>query len=94
MATIQERNLATFFPPNSPLLDRIAQVAPQKVDQLCQRWRVAREIGQDVVKLGLYDIILYIGMLLVLPFWFSGLERLEFLSLLCYASVSTNADSF
>lgn len=44
------------------MLDQIAQRASQQVDQLCQRWRINREIGSDVVKLGLYDIILYIGM--------------------------------
>lgn len=57
---IQENNLQNFFPPNSPALDQIAHRAPQQVAQLCQRWRIPQEIGNDIVKLGLFDIILYI----------------------------------
>ena len=40
-----------------------ANKAAAEVDQLCQKWRLPREIGQDIVKLALYDIILYIGIL-------------------------------
>lgn len=50
-----------MFPPNNPALDRIANQASGKVDQLCASWRVPREVGQDIVKLALFDIILYIG---------------------------------
>ena len=60
LAAIQEKGLQTFYPPGSPRLDQIAQTASQKVDILCQHWRVNREIGQDIVKLALFDIILYI----------------------------------
>lgn len=42
-------------------IESIAQRAPSQVQQLCQKWRVPKEIGQDIVKLALYDIILYIG---------------------------------
>jgi hypothetical protein len=59
-AAIQEKGLHTFYPPGSPQLDQIAQVAAQKVDILCQRWRVPPELGRDVIKLALFDIILYI----------------------------------
>ena len=47
--------------PNDPRLDRYAIAAPAKIDQLCARWNVPREVGQDLVKLALFDIILYIG---------------------------------
>lgn len=60
--TIQEKNIQSLFQ-NPSILDQICQVAPAKVDQLCQYWRVPREIGQDIVKLALFDIVLYIGML-------------------------------
>ena len=50
-----------MYPPNDPRLDRYASKAATQVDQLCAKWRVPREVGQDVVKLALYDIILYIG---------------------------------
>lgn len=59
-AAIQEKGLQAFYPPGSPQLDQIAQVAAQKVDILCQRWRLNPELGRDVIKLALYDIILYI----------------------------------
>jgi hypothetical protein len=47
--------------PNPQILDQICQVAPAKVEQLCQTWRVPREVGQDIVKLALFDIIIYVG---------------------------------
>ena len=62
-ACIQEKGLQNFYPPNSPILDQIAQQAPGKINQIIQRWRVAKEIANDVVKLALYDIVLYIGKL-------------------------------
>lgn len=58
--TIQEKNLHNMFQ-NPQILDQICSTAPQKVDQLCQAWRVPREVGQDIVKLGLFDIILFLG---------------------------------
>ncbi|KAF2027475.1 hypothetical protein EK21DRAFT_71846 [Setomelanomma holmii] len=59
-ACIQEKGLQNFYPQNSPILDQIAQQAPSKVNQIIQRWRVAKEIANDIVKLALYDIVLYI----------------------------------
>ena len=59
-ACIQEKGLQTFYPPNSPVLDQIAQQAAGKVNQVIQRWRVQKEIANDIVKLALYDIVLYI----------------------------------
>lgn len=48
--------------PNPQTLDQICQMAPAKIDQLCQAWKVPREVGQDIVKLALFDIIIYVGM--------------------------------
>ena len=62
MDVIREKSLHNMYPPNHPELDRIAHAASGKVDQLCAKWRVPREVGQDVVKLALFDIILYIGI--------------------------------
>ncbi|KAF2202549.1 hypothetical protein GQ43DRAFT_439598 [Delitschia confertaspora ATCC 74209] len=59
-ACVQEKQLQTFYPPNSPILDQIANRAPALINQVIQRWRVAKEIANDVVKLALYDIVLYI----------------------------------
>ncbi|KAH0366707.1 hypothetical protein KCU65_g5090, partial [Aureobasidium melanogenum] len=58
--TIQEKGLQAFYPPNSPVLDQIANKASMQVDRLCQQWRINKEIGNDIVKLALYDVVLYI----------------------------------
>lgn len=57
---IQNKRLQAFYPPNSPALDMIANRAASQVDQICARWRLPREVGNDIVQLGLYDIVLYI----------------------------------
>src|SRR5204863_6956817 len=59
-STIQEKQLQNMYPPNSPIIDQIAARVTSQVDQLCQTWRVPREVGQDIIKLALFDIILYI----------------------------------
>ncbi|EGC48019.1 transcription factor RfeF [Histoplasma capsulatum var. duboisii H88] len=60
MSTIQEKNLHGMYPPNSPALDQIASRVTTQIDQLCAAWRVPREVGQDILKLALFDVILYI----------------------------------
>jgi hypothetical protein len=60
-ACIQEKGLQSFYPPNSPILDQIAQQASEKVNTVIQKWRIPKEVAVDIVKLALYDIVLYIG---------------------------------
>ncbi|KAK5938400.1 hypothetical protein PMZ80_009370 [Knufia obscura] len=60
MSAIQEKGLQNFYPPNSPQLDQIANRASSQVQILAQQWRVNPEIAQDIVKLALYDIMLYV----------------------------------
>ncbi len=50
-----------MIPLNDPKVDRYAALAPAKVDHLCNQWQIPKEVGRDLVKLALYDIILYIG---------------------------------
>jgi hypothetical protein len=57
---IQEKGLQNFYPPNSPILDQIASQAPGKINQVIKEWKIMKEIANDVVKLALYDIVLYI----------------------------------
>ncbi|KAL1953097.1 hypothetical protein VTO42DRAFT_3598 [Malbranchea cinnamomea] len=59
-STIDEKKLQSMYPPNSPVVDQIVSRITNEVDQLCTTWRVPREVGQDIVKLALFDIILYI----------------------------------
>ncbi|KAF4553852.1 Hypothetical protein D9617_6g095850 [Elsinoe fawcettii] len=58
--TIQDKRLHQFYPPNSPLLDQVANKASYQVDRLCAQWRINKEIANDIVKLALYDIVLFI----------------------------------
>ncbi|MCJ1424473.1 hypothetical protein MMC29_002361 [Sticta canariensis] len=59
-ATIQEKRLSKMIQPNDPRLDRYASVAAAQIDQLCARWQIQKEVAQDLVKLALFDIFLYI----------------------------------
>ena len=47
------------------MVDQIANRATQQVAQLCQRWHLPFEVGSDMAKLGLYDIVLYVGQYLI-----------------------------
>lgn len=43
------------------MVEMIASRAAAKVAQISQQWRLPQEVGRDLARLGLYDIILYIG---------------------------------
>jgi len=58
--TIQEKQLQTFFPSTDSRLDQAAGVAAANIDQVCINWRLAKEMGQDLAKLALFDVVLYI----------------------------------
>ena len=58
--TITNKRLQSFYRPNDPKLDHIAARAASKIDQLCVRWQIPQAVGQDLAKLALYDIVLYI----------------------------------
>lgn len=70
-----------MYPPNSPALDQIASRINNQVDQLCTAWRVPREIGQDIIKLSLFDVILYIDDSGSMQFEENG-ERIQDLKLI------------
>ncbi|KAE9985737.1 hypothetical protein BLS_005703 [Venturia inaequalis] len=90
---IQEKQLQSFYPPNSPALDQLAQKAAQAIGPLCQRWHIQPEIGNDLVKLGLYDIVIYIDDSGSMQFEEGG-ERIKDLRLILerVASVATIFD--
>ncbi|KAL8795111.1 MAG: hypothetical protein Q9195_002408 [Heterodermia aff. obscurata] len=54
----QEKQLQIMIPFNGPRPDRYAAVAPTKVQQYCNRFHILTEVGRDLVKLALFDIIL------------------------------------
>jgi len=79
-ATINEKQIQSLFQ-NPQILDQICQSGPAKVEQLCQAWRVPREVGQDIVKLALFDIILYVDDSGSMAFEENG-ERIDDLKLI------------
>jgi hypothetical protein len=80
-ATIQEKGLQNFYPPGSPILDQIANRGAQQVAQLAATWRISPEIASDIVKLALYDVILYIDDSGSMQFEENG-ERIDDLKLI------------
>lgn len=51
-----------MIPLNDPRLDSYAARGAAQVNELCRRWKIPLEVARDVVKLALYDIVLFIGM--------------------------------
>jgi uncharacterized protein YegL len=90
---IREKGLEGFYPPNSPVVDQLAQKAAHAIGPLCQRWRIPQEIGNDLCKLGLYDIIIYIDDSGSMQFEENG-ERIKDLQLILQrvSSVATIFD--
>ncbi|BCS09477.1 transcription factor RfeF [Aspergillus luchuensis] len=62
IGTIQEKRLQSFWPPER--LDRLVQTlaneAPGKVNKLMHELRVPQEVAMDIMKLSLFDVILYV----------------------------------
>ncbi|KAF2666724.1 hypothetical protein BT63DRAFT_376145, partial [Microthyrium microscopicum] len=90
---IQENRLQAFYPPNSPQLDQIANKAVQSIPQLAQRWRIPMEVANELVQLGLYDIVIFIDDSGSMAFEEGG-ERIKDLRLILdrVASTATNFD--
>jgi len=78
---IQEKGLQAFYPPGSPALNQIVGRAAQQVATLAQQWRISTEIASDIVKLALYDVILYIDDSGSMAFEENG-ERIDDLKLI------------
>lgn len=63
------------------MLDQIANKAGQQVATLAAQWRISTEIASDIVKLALYDVILYIDDSGSMAFEENG-ERIDDLKLI------------
>lgn len=57
---VRDNGLLHIYPENCPQINQIANVAGPKVDAICQRWRLPREVGQEIIELAFYDIILLV----------------------------------
>ncbi|KAB8273700.1 hypothetical protein BDV30DRAFT_210310 [Aspergillus minisclerotigenes] len=62
LSTIQEKNLQNFYPPEklNLLVQSLANDAPAKINKIVQEWRVPIEVATDIIKLSLFDVILYV----------------------------------
>ncbi|KAJ5643240.1 uncharacterized protein N7484_005747 [Penicillium longicatenatum] len=62
ISTIQEKNLQSFYPPErlDRLVQSLASNAPAKLQNLIHEWNVPMEVATDVMKLALFDVILYV----------------------------------
>ncbi|EME47508.1 hypothetical protein DOTSEDRAFT_69451 [Dothistroma septosporum NZE10] len=86
---IQEKQLQAFYGPGTPgaqMLPQIAARAAQSVDRLCQAWRIQKEIANDIVRLALYDVIIYIDDSGSMSFEENG-ERIKDLQLILQRGV-------
>ncbi|KAJ9091827.1 hypothetical protein QFC19_008941 [Naganishia cerealis] len=57
---VQDQNIQAFYPPGS--LDMIAaQVASSgALDKIANEWRMPKELATDLVKIALFDVVLYV----------------------------------
>ncbi|KAL8970161.1 MAG: hypothetical protein Q9197_003953 [Variospora fuerteventurae] len=59
-SAIQENQLQNMISPNDPRLDAYAARAPSQVANFATRFKIDMEIARDIIKLALFDVILYI----------------------------------
>ncbi|KAI5304716.1 hypothetical protein KEM56_006067 [Ascosphaera pollenicola] len=81
IGAIQENGLQKIYPPGHPAIEGIVNAAPPKIRQVCEEWRIPKEIAQDIVKLALYDIVIFIDDSGSMSFEEGG-ERLQDLQLI------------
>ncbi|CAK9783598.1 unnamed protein product [Cutaneotrichosporon oleaginosum] len=78
---VQDQNLQAFYPPGS--LEQIAQRVAQSgaLPKIAQEWRLPMEIAMDLVKMSLFDFILYVDDSGSMAFEENG-ERIDDLKLI------------
>ncbi|KAG2415030.1 hypothetical protein HFD88_006220 [Aspergillus terreus] len=62
IATIQENQIQYFYPPDKldRLVQNLANEAPAKINKLCHEWNVPQEVATDIIKLSLFDVVIYV----------------------------------
>ncbi|KAH2667964.1 hypothetical protein KXW25_002641 [Aspergillus fumigatus] len=94
IGTIQEKNLQTFYPPDKldRLVHSLANEAPAKIDRLVHEWSVPQEVAMDVMKLALFDVILYVDDSGSMEFEEKGMRKEQLRQIL--GIVATGASTF
>ncbi|KAM0745795.1 hypothetical protein T439DRAFT_294867 [Meredithblackwellia eburnea MCA 4105] len=59
---VQEQKLESFYPPSSPIFSQIAQrvAHEQSLIRLAREWCIPVETAVDLVRLSLFDVVLYL----------------------------------
>ncbi|KAK7698025.1 hypothetical protein SLS64_012903 [Diaporthe eres] len=58
---IREKNLQNMPAFRDPsYITNVARVAGPKVESLCRSWQIPLEVGKDIVRLALFDIVIYV----------------------------------
>ncbi|KAL4788283.1 hypothetical protein BJX76DRAFT_353314 [Aspergillus varians] len=62
VATIQERNLQSFYTPDKldKLVQGLSRDGPAKMNRIVNEYALPIEIAMDLIKLSLYDVVLYV----------------------------------
>ncbi|KAJ5653096.1 transcription factor RfeF [Penicillium lividum] len=94
ISTIQEKNIQSFYPPErlDRLVQSLARDAPAKLQKLIHEWNVPMEVATDVMKLALFDVILYVDDSGSIEFEEKGLRKDQLRQIL--AIVATAAATF
>ncbi|KAJ5835996.1 hypothetical protein N7447_002022 [Penicillium robsamsonii] len=93
-STIEEKRIGSFYPKER--LDRLVQTlaaeAPGKLNKLIHEWSVPMEVATDVMKLSLFDVILYVDDSGSIEFEEKGLRKDQLRQIL--GIVATAASTF
>lgn len=76
---VQENQLQAFYPPQR--LQQLASTIGPQVQQISQQWRIPMELAVDLVRLSLYDIVLFVDDSGSMSFEENG-ERIDDLKLI------------
>lgn len=58
---IREKNLQNMPAFRDPsYITNVARIAGPKVESLCRSWQIPLEVGKDIVRLALFDIVIYV----------------------------------
>lgn len=62
ISTIQEKQLQAFYPPDrlDSMVQGLATDASARINKLVYEWNVPAEVATDVMKLALFDVILFV----------------------------------
>lgn len=94
ISTIQEKQLQHFYPQDKleSLVQSLAADAPAKLNKLMHEWNVSIEIAMDVIKLSLFDVILYVDDSGSIEFEEGGIRKDQLRQII--TTVATAASTF